>query len=392
MSIDTDSGLAVCQLLKLHAAGTIDDALFRQLTKAVGGFNEELPIVLDGAESSTAPPAIPRAPEQPQVAAPAAATEQPADVPPGSLFFREESDGGGHEDNGDDDSDEDSCSSDEEQAQEQTELEMEPAQKKQRGSIFAFVTKRADQESTLPAELQDLFGKRKQEAALVGRERKMATLAKSRKVGRGNSTKKNGGRKNDVSAQTAKKRIGEHPGHKLQFVGGQVWCGLCKCNIGSGKQTVDKHVLASKKHLAAMKAADAGVEQAAAAATERAITEYKGILAAEDVRAKGLEGVPRAAQLLRAETLEEILTAGIEVSKIDKLRSWIERRMGFQLTRSDALMNEYLPPLRIKELNTLRSEFSGDDVFIGMYHDGTTHNGESFAQVPTLTSNPNPNL
>ena len=99
--------------------------------------------------------------------------------------------------------------------------------------------------------------------------------------------------------------------------------------------------------------------------------------------------MPRAAQLLRAETLEEILTAGIEVSKIDKLRSWIERRMGFQLTRSDALMNEYLPPLRIKELNTLRSEFSGDDVFIGMYHDGTTHNGESFAQVPTLTSNPN---
>ena len=78
----------------MHAAGTIDDALFRQLTRAVGGFNEERPIVLDGAESSNAPPAVPRVPEQPQVAAPAAATEQPADVPPGSPLVREESDGG----------------------------------------------------------------------------------------------------------------------------------------------------------------------------------------------------------------------------------------------------------------------------------------------------------
>ena len=38
-----------------------------------------------------------------------------------------------------------------------------------------------------------------------------------------------------------------------------------------------------------------------------------------------------------------------------------------------------MPPLKLKEESTLREEFQGE--FIGCYHDGTTHNGESFAMV-----------
>ena len=39
----------------------------------------------------------------------------------------------------------------------------------------------------------------------------------------------------------------------------------------------------------------------------------------------------------------------------------------------------YIPPLKLKEEKILRSEFKGE--FVGVYHDGTTHQGESFAIV-----------
>ena len=39
----------------------------------------------------------------------------------------------------------------------------------------------------------------------------------------------------------------------------------------------------------------------------------------------------------------------------------------------------YIPPLKLKEERALKAEFK--DEFIGVYHDGTTHSGESFAIV-----------
>ena len=42
-------------------------------------------------------------------------------------------------------------------------------------------------------------------------------------------------------------------------------------------------------------------------------------------------------------------------------------------------MREYLPPLQLKEHNTNRDSLKGQ--FLGVYHDGTTHLGESFAII-----------
>ena len=47
MSEDTESGLGVLQLVKMHAAGQISLELFWQLAANVVGYHEELPIVAD---------------------------------------------------------------------------------------------------------------------------------------------------------------------------------------------------------------------------------------------------------------------------------------------------------------------------------------------------------
>ena len=44
MSGDTEGGLAICQLLKMLAKGTISEELFAQCARGVGGFTPELPV------------------------------------------------------------------------------------------------------------------------------------------------------------------------------------------------------------------------------------------------------------------------------------------------------------------------------------------------------------
>ena len=113
------------------------------------------------------------------------------------------------------------------------------------------------------------------------------------------------------------------------------------------------------------------------AAIRQSIVDYKETFDCQVVA--GLEGVPEKVQERRAETLEVIIKAGIPVAKIDKLRPWLERVMGVQLTNSKELMRTYLVPLIEKERKELRTEFKGQ--LVGIYHDGTTHCGEAFANV-----------
>ena len=110
-----------------------------------------------------------------------------------------------------------------------------------------------------------------------------------------------------------------------------------------------------------------------------AIDSYKGFVKdehGEDAKVYGLGDQPLETLKDRAECLEEILKAGIPVSKIDKLRPYLERRMGISLTHSKELSRTFIPPLKLKEEALLRREFK--DEFVGAYSDGTTHHGESF--------------
>jgi hypothetical protein len=281
------------------------------------------------------------------------------------------------EDDGEDDSEDDS----EEEAEKAVQVTTaaaaaagaEPATKRQR------VDQAGSSHSTLTQQQQPFVDANLAPPAKIARERKPKAF-KRNASGRGPSKKKNGGRKTDVSAQTLGKRVREWPGHQLKPVGGQLWCGLCKTNIGSGSQACATHC-GGKKHTEKKDAADAGGVEKNTEQIQVSIHQFKGVLEAEGKTVAGLNTVDKETQVLRAETLEEIITAGIEVSKLSKLRSWIERRMGFSLADPHELMATYLTPLRMKEADTLRSEFAGDDLFVGQYHDGTTHNGEAFATV-----------
>ena len=71
MSEDTESGLGVLQLVKMHAAGQISLELFKNLAANVVGYHEELPIVVDeapAAETHDAAGAASSLSEQPDAA------------------------------------------------------------------------------------------------------------------------------------------------------------------------------------------------------------------------------------------------------------------------------------------------------------------------------------
>ena len=157
------------------------------------------------------------------------------------------------------------------------------------------------------------------------------------------------------------RRIKEHPGQGLKIVAGQLWCDPCGCNVGSSKQDCYKHVNNTQKHKDAMAALSASNEnhaaiQAAIHDWTQEVKETHG----EGVEIKGLTRVPEQTQLARAEALEEVLKAGIPAAKIDKLRPYLERRMGISLTESSHLCRTFIPALKMKEEKILRNEFKGE--------------------------------
>ena len=129
-----------------------------------------------------------------------------------------------------------------------------------------------------------------------------------------------------------------------------MWCSACSCRVGSSKQDVDKHVNKTNKHKE--KVAELGATEQNAASIQQAIHDFKGIINEErgdGVEIKGLScRVPMDTQVARAECLEEFLKAGIPIAKINKLRPWLEKRMGVSLCRADEMAATYIPPLKIK--------------------------------------------
>ena len=65
----------------------------------------------------------------------------------------------------------------------------------------------------------------------------------------------------------------------------------------------------------------------------KCITDYKGVVSsqADGQEPAGFALVPETVQVIRAEFLQEMLRAGIELHKADKIRPWLERRMSVPL-------------------------------------------------------------
>ena len=111
--------------------------------------------------------------------------------------------------------------------------------------------------------------------------------------------------------ETLAKRPKQFPGNHLKVANGQLWCGACFKNIGSGKKAVEDHCYKCQKHkdgLAKLESNDANKE-----AIQTAIHDFKGVQLAAGQRVQGMGTTAKETQFDRAECLEEILKAGIHV-------------------------------------------------------------------------------
>ena len=196
-------------------------------------------------------------------------------------------------------------------------------------------------------------------------------LLRSPPIGKKQSRKKQGTRNADVATTLLSRRPLEFPGQHLQICAGQLYCAACCCNVGSAKSAVAGHV-ATAKHLQNVitkLANDANGQQLLGNIHdfEAAIIDTTG------QRSVGSVNITNDAKLFRAEALREVIQAGIAVEKLDKLRGFLERRVGIALVDSSNLMSTFLQPIRTTELNRLREEVAGQD--LGVYWDETTFSG-----------------
>ena len=240
-------------------------------------------------------------------------------------------------------------------------------------SILNFITKNAPAAAKIASARKPALDK------YEAKKRKKPELVKRNEDGRGKSIKKQGTRVNDVKPETLLLRIKQWPKEPLSIKCGQLYCDACKRNVGSGSQHCAAHIATHihKHNLQNLASAENNRTQ-----IQAALHDYKDVIKetfGEDAKVLGQTAVAEATQIFRAETLQVLLEAGVEVAKVDALRPYLERHSGMSLCGRQHLMASYLPPLKLAEDRRLKDEFKNE--FVGVYHDGTTHNGESFAIV-----------
>ena len=219
---------------------------------------------------------------------------------------------------------------------------------------------------------------------LMSHKAPLAAIDKDRKPqarntnGRGDSKKRQGGRIHDVKdPKLIDKRVADNPNQMLEKKGAigcwNLYCIACKSPIGSSASDTDQHLKTAKHktNLATAQKSDTNAAQ-----IKKALTDYKMEFQAKGQSLVGTETISEATQIFRGELLEEWMRAGIEVNKIDNLRGFIERKAKDTLTNAKELMRTYFKPLEMKEHALLKAAMEGQ--FLGVYHDGTTHNGEAF--------------
>ena len=97
------------------------------------------------------------------------------------------------------------------------------------------------------------------------------------------------------------------------------------------------------------------------------------------------ETLPHDMRLYRFDLIQSFLTAGIPLSKIDCLRSFLEK-YGHRLT-SQSHLRELIPSVLQKEKETLKSELS-EAKAVSTIFDGSTRLGEALAIIVRFVENP----
>ena len=153
----------------------------------------------------------------------------------------------------------------------------------------------------------------------------------------------------------------EHKNEYLTSVDGKLRCDACKETISKKKSTVKKHI-SSLKHVKAKKTILESKKK------DQSVLE----LLRRNDQAKHPKGetLPHDMRLYRFDLVQSFLTAGITLSKIDWLRSFLEK-IGHRLT-SQSHLRELIPSVLQKEKETLKSELS-EAKAVSTIFDGSIH-------------------
>ncbi len=103
------------------------------------------------------------------------------------------------------------------------------------------------------------------------------------------------------------------------MLGGQLYCGTCSTNVGSSKSDARQYCN-TMKHTKNVQRKIADTQRGVHLL--KCIADYKGVVSsqADGQEPDGFALVPETVQVIRAEFLQEILRAGIELHKTDKIR------------------------------------------------------------------------
>ncbi|KAK3742871.1 hypothetical protein QZH41_007769 [Actinostola sp. cb2023] len=198
---------------------------------------------------------------------------------------------------------------------------------------------------------------------------KKAKIARERKIQINPAGKSRSERGENDPKLSSWQRVQEHKDEYLTAVSGKLRCEACKETISKKSSTVKKHIQ-SAKHVKAKKAVlDSKKKDQSVLDLIRRNDQAK--------HPKG-ETLPLDMRLYRFELIECFLAAGIPLSKIDCLRSFLEK-YGHRLT-SDSHLRELVPSVLAKEKETLKSELSQVKA-VSTIFDGSTRLGEALAIV-----------
>ena len=201
-------------------------------------------------------------------------------------------------------------------------------------------------------------------------EPEKAEIARTRKVQRNQAGGKKTVRGQKDPKVSAYKRVSENRNEFLNVTSkNMLRCDACKETISKKKSTVRKHINAVK-HNDAKRAIQKSKK------TDQSLLTFLRRKDEKD-NPKG-ETLPDEMRLFRFDLVEAFLSAGIPLSKIDHLRSFLEK-YGHRLTAHGHL-SQMIPSIMEKEKETLKTELSLVDG-CSVIFDGSTRLGEALAIV-----------
>ena len=190
-----------------------------------------------------------------------------------------------------------------------------------------------------------------------------AAISRKRKIQK-NPPGKSRSTRGCVSMATSTTTQNEH----LTAEGNRLRCDACKENISKKKNTVLK-LIASGKHVQAKKVIELSKNK------EQTLLQF--LSKNDKANNPKSETLPHDMRVYRFDLVESFLAAGIPLTQVDSLRSFLEK-YGYRLP-SQTHLRQLIPSVHQKEKETLQKELSEHECSV--IFDGSTRLGEALAII-----------